>query len=301
MQTLCVDAQEARMIRSLLFSPADSEHKLAKALASGADAVIFDLEDSVAPGRLPEARKIAARNIRGRDDVWVRINPLDSEAADYDLEAVVAERPAGIVLPKPESAADAIELAVRLDELEEGFGIAAGSTRILCICTERPAALFSLGGYAGATDRLLGLSWGAEDLSAAVGARASRDSAGEWLSPYQLARSLCLFAAANAGVAAIDTVYTDFRDMSGLERYAAAARRDGFTGMLAIHPAQVPVINDAFAPTAEELQQAQRIVELFAANPDAGTLALDGSMIDRPHLLQAERTVALADAINKRQ
>lgn len=289
------------MIRSFLFSPADSEHKLTKALASGADAVIFDLEDSVAPGRLSEARKIAAQNIGSRSDVWVRINPLDSEAADYDLEAVVPARPAGIVLPKPESAADAVELAARLDELEEGSGIDAGSTRILCICTERPAALFSLGGYAGATDRLVGLSWGAEDLSAAVGARANRDSAGDWLPPYQLARSLCLFAAANAGVAAIDTVYTDFRDMSGLERYAAAARRDGFTGMLAIHPAQVPLINDAFAPTAEELQHAQRILELFAANPDAGTLALDGSMIDRPHLLQAERTVALAAAINKRQ
>lgn len=287
------------MIRSFLFCPADSERKMQKALASSADAIIFDLEDSVAADRRVDARKMAAANIDGNDRVWVRINPLDTEAADLDLEAVVPAAPAGIILPKPESAADAVDLAARLAELEPAA--AQGRTRIVCICTEKPEALFTLGGYRGATERLAGLSWGAEDLSAAVGATASRGESGEWLAPYQLARSLCLFAATAAGVPAIDTVYTDFRNEEGLRQYAAHARRDGFGGMLAIHPAQVEVINRAFAPRPDEIQRAERIVKLFADNPGAGVLSMDGAMLDRPHVVQAERILALANAIARKE
>lgn len=283
------------MIRSFLFVPADSERKIRKAATAGADALIFDLEDSVTASNRPDARKIAAAACEGRDDAWVRINPLDSEDADLDLEAVVSAAPAGIVLPKPESAADVIDLAARLDELEAASGLPGGSIRIIALCTERPGALFSLGGYVDATPRLAGLSWGAEDLSTAVGATSNRDPAGNWLPPYELARSLCLFAAAAAGVAAIDTVFTDFRNADGVERYASNAKRDGFSGMLAIHPAQVDIINRAFLPTAAEIDRARRIVKLFDENPGAGTLGLDGVMVDRPHLQQAERIIELAE------
>jgi citrate lyase subunit beta/citryl-CoA lyase len=285
------------MVRSFLFSPADSERKLQKALNSGADAVIFDLEDSVVAAKRPDARKIAADNINARSDVWVRINPLDTEDADLDLEAVLPAKPAGIVLPKPENAGDLIDLGARLDELEAVAGTGIGTTKILAICTERPSALFSLGGYVGASPRLAGLSWGAEDLSAAVGASESRDKLGNWLAPYQLARSLCLFAAAAAEVAAIDTIHANFDDETGLQRHAANARRDGFTGMLAIHPVQIEIINEAFRPSKAEIIHARRVLEVFAANPDAGTLAIDGAMVDRPHFLQAQRIVALAESI----
>lgn len=282
------------MIRSFLFVPADSERKIRKAEQAGADALILDLEDSVNASKRADARKIAAAARDGRDDAWIRINPLDTEDADLDLEAVVSARPAGIMLPKPESAADVIDLAARLDELESANGVAGGSIRIIALCTERPGALFSLGGYVDATPRLVGLSWGAEDLSTAVGATSNRDPAGNWLPPYELARSLCLFAAAAAGVAAIDTVFTDFKSAEGVERYAMNAKRDGFTGMLAIHPAQVDIINRAFLPTPAELERARRIVALFDESPDAGTLGLDGTMIDRPHLNQARRILELA-------
>jgi citrate lyase subunit beta/citryl-CoA lyase len=288
------------MIRSFLFVPADSERKMQKAFVSKADALILDLEDSVAAEARPEARALTRENIEGRGDTWVRINPLDSEDADLDLEAIMPGAPTGIVLPKPQSAADTIDLAFRLDELEEANGLPSGSTRILPLCTERPEALFSLGGYVGATDRLAGLSWGAEDLSTAVGASANREEGGSWLAPYELARSLCLFAAAAAGIPAFDTVFTDFRDAEGLAKYASNARRDGFTGMLAIHPAQVDVINNAFRLRDEEIARAQRIVDLFDANPGAGALGLDGEMIDRPHLLQARRILELATAIEKK-
>ena len=287
------------MIRSFLFVPGDSERKLEKAASTGADALILDLEDSVTPEARPTARELARKHAGA--GVWVRINPLDTEDADADLEAVIPAGPDGIVLPKPCNAGDAIELGYRLDELEAANGLEPGRTRILPICTERPEALFSLGGYAGATDRLYGLTWGAEDLSAAVGATQNRDEAGDWLPPYALARSLCLFAAAAAGVAAIDTVYTDFRNAEGLAKYASAARRDGFSGMLAIHPAQVAAINDAFLPSEAEIERAEKIVALFAANPDAGALGLDGEMIDRPHLRQAESIIALVAAIRDKR
>jgi citrate lyase subunit beta/citryl-CoA lyase len=273
-----------------------------KAFVSNADALILDLEDSVAAAARPDARVLTRESIEGRSDTWVRINPLDTEDADKDLEAIMPGAPTGIILPKPESAADAMDLACRLDELEKANKLDPGSTQILPLCTERPEALFSLGGYVGATDRLAGLSWGAEDLSTAVGAIANRDANGAWLPPYELARSLCLFAAAAAGVPAFDTVFTDFRDMDGLAVYASNARRDGFSGMFAIHPAQIDVINDAFRIPEKELDRAQRIIDLFDANPGAGTLGLDGEMIDRPHLIQAQRILDLAAEIeNKKQ
>lgn len=282
------------MNRSFLFVPADSERKLAKAGDVGADALILDLEDAVAPAARPEARQRAAEYISGRRDTWVRINPIGTDDSMADLEAVVAAVPAGIVLPKPRSAADVVTLAERLDRLEAQHGIAGGSTRIMALCTERPEALFTLDSYAGSAPRLFALSWGAEDLGAAIGAKTNRDADGNWLPVFEMARSLCLLAAAAAEVLAIDTVFTDFRDADGLLSYAENACRDGFAGMLAIHPAQVEPINRAFTPSAEELERAQRIVALFADNPGLGTVGMDGRMIDRPHLVQAQRLLRLA-------
>lgn len=282
------------MNRSYLFVPADSERKMKRAQQAGADAVILDLEDSVAADARPAARELAREYLKNKENIWVRINSIDTDDARADLDAVMPSGPAGIVLPKPRSAADVVRLATILDACERQSGIRAGQTGILAICTERPEAIFTLGTYIGATSRLSGLSWGAEDLSAAVGASTNRDDDGNWLPPYELARSLCLFAATASEVPAIDTVYTDFRDTDGLARYAASARRDGFSGMLAIHPEQVEVINRAFIPTAAELERAERVVALFAENPGAGTLGMDGEMIDRPHLLQAQRVLQLA-------
>ncbi len=285
------------MNRSFLFVPADSERKLKKAGGAGADALILDLEDSVAADARPEARKLAREYLAGKDNVWVRINPIDSDDAQADLEGVMPSAPTGIMLPKPKSAAAAIELAESLSVLEAKHGIDPGSTRILPLCTETPEALFTLNSYIGATDRLMGLTWGAEDLSAAVGAATNRDENGDWLPTYEMARSFCLLAAAAAEVAAIDTVFTDFKNADGLRRYASNARRDGFSGMLAIHPAQVETINAAFVPTAEELECAARIVDLFEANPGAGVIGLNGEMIDRPHLLQARRLLEMAQNV----
>jgi len=282
------------MNRSYLFVPADSKRKLSKASEAGADALILDLEDSVAAAARPAARELAAEYLEDRDDVWVRINCIDSDDAAADLAAVIATGPSGIVLPKPRSAADVLRLAEQLDSLEAAHGISPGQTGIMAICTERPEALFTLHSYVGATSRLVALSWGAEDLSAALGASASRDEQGNWLPTYEMARSLCLCAATAAEVPAVDTVYTDFKDGDGLARYAANARRDGFSGMLAIHPAQVDIINRAFVPTSAEIERAEQIVALFEENPGAGTLGLDGAMIDRPHLLHAERLLQLA-------
>lgn len=282
--------------RSYLFVPGDSDRKLSKATDAGADALIIDLEDSVTADARPDARERAREYIEQHagGELWVRINPLDTDDALSDLRAVVPAAPRGIVLPKPESANDVTELAMLLDVLEQENGLPAGQTRILPIVTERPAALFTLHEYAGASARLAGLTWGAEDLSAAIGASANRDDDGRWLPPYELARSLCLVAAAAAEVAAIDTVYTDFRDEAGLAKYAQHARRDGFCGMLAIHPAQVAIINAAFMPSGEEIRRAERIIRLFAENPGAGVVQLDGEMIDRPHYLQARRIMDVA-------
>jgi citrate lyase subunit beta / citryl-CoA lyase len=293
-QALSPDDAKTQVNRSFLFVPADSERKLQKAGDTGADALILDLEDSVAADARPDARLLVREYLAGKDNVWVRINPIDTDDAEADLDGIMPSAPSGIVLPKPRSAAAAIELADRLSVLEAKHGIEPGSTQILPLCTEMAEALFTLESYIGATDRLMGLTWGAEDLSAAVGAATNRDENGNWLPTYEMARSFCLLAAAAAEVVAIDTVFTDFKDAHGLWRYAANARRDGFSGMLAIHPAQVEMINAAFVPTAEELERAARIVELFGANPGAGALGLDGEMVDRPHLVQARRLLEMA-------
>ncbi|HEY5724117.1 MAG TPA: CoA ester lyase [Allosphingosinicella sp.] len=276
-------------LRSLLFVPGDRPDRMEKALASGADALILDLEDAVAPAAKPEARRAVADflNANGNHPLWVRINPLDGPEADRDLAAILPSHPNGIVLPKAEGGASVEELARRLTERGN---VAA---QILAIATETPAALFKLGTYGGSR-RLAGLTWGAEDLPAAIGAATSREEDGRYTAPYELARSLCLFGAAAAGVAPIETVYPAFRDLEGLAAYAARGRRDGFTGMMAIHPAQVPVINAAFTPSEAEIAHAKAVVAAFEASPEAGVLSLDGRMIDRPHLLQAQRTLAAA-------
>lgn len=291
------------MNRSFLFVPADSERKLARAVSAGADALILDLEDAVAEEAKPSARALAAEFLHSNEhsETWVRINPIDSEHARLDLAAIADAAPAGIVLPKPRSVDDVQRLAASLDAAEQQQGLPAGKTGIIALCTERPEALFGLHQYATATSRLRALSWGAEDLSSALGASSVRDARGDWLPVYALARSLCLLAAAAAGVGAVDTVYTDFRDLEGLRRYAENARRDGFGGMLAIHPGQVEVINRAFEPSPAEIDRATRIVAAFADNPGAGTLGLDGEMIDRPHLLQAQRLLDSAQKIASRQ
>jgi len=296
MQKIGADAAETQVSRSFLFVPADSDKKLAKAADVPADALILDLEDSVAPAARPAARANIGEFLseHAGTNIWVRINPLDTEDALDDLRAAIPGGPTGIVLPKPESARDADKLGKLLDVLEQESGIDTGQIKILPITTERPAALFQLHEYADATPRLAGLTWGAEDLSAAVGASACKDAHGEWLPPYQLARSLCLMAASAAGLPAIDTVYTDFKNADGLQQFAANARRDGFEGMLAIHPDQVAIINDAFMPTDEEIDRARRIDQLFAGNPESGALGLDGVMIDRPHWIQAKRILDLA-------
>jgi citrate lyase subunit beta/citryl-CoA lyase len=276
-------------LRSLLFVPGDRPDRMAKALGAGADALILDLEDAVAPAAKPEARRAVADFLAANKQarVWVRVNPLDSAENEKDLAAILQARPEGIVLPKTEGGASVAELARRLSERGN---VAA---RILAIATETPAAIFQLGSYGGAK-RLAGLTWGAEDLPAAIGAVTSREEDGRYTPPYELARSLCLFGAAAAGVAAIETVYPLFKDLKGLAAYAARGRRDGFTGMMAVHPDQVPVINDAFTPSEAEIAQARAIVAAFEASPEAGALSLDGRMLDRPHLVQAQRILAAA-------
>jgi citrate lyase subunit beta/citryl-CoA lyase len=276
-------------LRSLLFVPGDRPDRMEKALASGADALILDLEDAVAHSAKPEARRAVREfaDVHAEANLWVRINPLDGPEADRDLEAVLAAHPNGIVLPKSEGGASVAELARRLTERGNA------TAQILAIATETAAAIFGLGTYGGAR-RLAGLTWGAEDLPAAIGASTSREVDGGFTAPYEIARALCLFGAAAAGVAPIETVYPVFRDLDGLADFAGRARRDGFTGMMAIHPAQVPVINAAFTPTEAEIAHAQAVVAAFEANPGAGALSLEGRMIDRPHLVQAQRLLAAA-------
>ncbi|WP_449252934.1 HpcH/HpaI aldolase/citrate lyase family protein [Brevundimonas naejangsanensis] len=273
-------------LRSLLFVPGDRPDRMDKALSVGADALILDLEDAVASSAKAAARAATAEFL-GRADrsvtLFVRINPLDSGLADHDLAAVLDARPTGIVLPKSEGGPSVAALD---RELAGRDGIA-----ILPIATETPSAIFGLGSYGGASARLCGLTWGAEDLPAAIGAATSREADGAYTAPYELARSLTLFGAHAAGVPAIETVYPAFRDLDGLAAYAARGRRDGFSGMMAIHPAQVAVINAAFTPSPEEIAHARAVVAAFDAQPDAGVLTLDGRMIDAPHLKQARRTL----------
>lgn len=291
------------VLRSLLFVPADSEKKLAKAGSSGADAIVLDLEDSVVPERLDTARAMlreylqqgakATRSGSPRQQRWVRINPLGSPLSLPDLVSVVGAAPDGIVLPKCSSVDDVLLLGNYLTALECREGIEPGSIRILPVATETPGAMFSLQSYAGAGPRLAGLTWGAEDLATALGATSNRRDDGEYEFTYQLARSLCLLAARNAKVAAIDTICADFRDLDGLAADVRRARRAGFTGKIAIHPDQIPVINAGFAPTPEELAHARRVVEAFESAGGAGAAQLDGKMIDKPHLTQAQQLLAM--------
>ncbi|KTT96907.1 HpcH/HpaI aldolase/citrate lyase family protein [Sphingomonas sanguinis] len=277
-------------LRSLLFVPGDRPDRMAKALGLGADALILDLEDAVDPDAKPAARQaVAAFLAQPRDhgvQLFVRINPIDGPLATEDLAAILPARPDGIVLPKAEGLVSLHALAAR--------GVA--HIPILPIVTETPTALFRLGEYAGSSLPLAGLTWGAEDLPAAIGATTAREADGSYTAPYQLARSLTLFAAHAAGTAAIETVYPDFRDLDGLAAYAARGQRDGFTGMMAIHPAQVPVINAAFTPSDQDIARARAIVDLFAANRGAGALQLDGKMVDAPHLKAAQALLARARA-----
>lgn len=278
-------------MRSMLFVPADSERKLAKGLESGADALILDLEDSVAAANRPTARRLARGFLDAhRSDRilrYVRVNPLASGLALDDLAATVGGRPDGILLPKcvPE---DVRTVDHYLSAFETAAGAPVGHIRVVAIATETPAAVFALGSYAGVSLRLEAITWGAEDLAACLGG-SNRTIDGDYDGPYKLARSLCLLAAAAANVTAIDTIYTDFKDPAGLKAESAAAKRSGFAAKMAIHPAQLATINEAFSTSAEERDWAERVVAAFAANPEAGTLALDGKMIDRPHLTLARR------------
>jgi citrate lyase subunit beta/citryl-CoA lyase len=285
-------------MRSLLFVPGDSPRKLDKGMASGADALILDLEDSIAPAGKAAARETTAAFLREalsaaeRPRLYVRINGLDTGLTDNDLGAVMPARPDGILLPKAEGGASVTHLDAKLTAREAMHDIDEGATAILALTTETAKALFLAGSYAGSSARLAGVTWGAEDLSAELGAEANRDADGNFLDPYRLARTLCLAAAAAARVQAIDTVYVDFRNEAGLRRECEEARRDGFTAKLAIHPEQVAAINAVFTPTAAAIAQAQAVVDAFAAAPGAGVVGIGGVMYDRPHLAKAKLLLA---------
>jgi len=285
-------------MRSLLFVPADGGSKLDKAMASGADAVIIDLEDSITPERKTFARTATleflkqASATKQRPRLLVRINGLDTGMTDADLDAIVLGQPDAIVFPKAEGATSVVHLDAKLTTREAIAGLPEGQIKILAQAVETAAGLFAAGTFRAASERLIGLTWGPEDLSAELGATANRDAQGHLTEPYRLARSVCLYAAAAAKLPAIETVYVDFRNSDGLRRDTEAARRDGFTGRLAIHPAQVPVINEVFTPTAAEIEKAKAVIAAFAALPGAGAVGIDGKMYDRPHLVRAQALLA---------
>lgn len=287
-------------LRSLLFVPGDSERKFARGAGIGADVLILDLEDAVAPSRKEAAREMVAGLLdapaAGRAwSFFVRVNPFDTGLTLADMAAVVRPGLDGLLIPKANGADDIARIGHYLDALEHKAGMAVGTVKLMVVATETPAAMFALGSYAPAHPRLVGLTWGAEDLAAAIGATGNKEADGGWSAPYVQARNMCLFAAASAGVAPLDTLYADFRDEAGLERSCRIARRDGFTGRIAIHPDQVATINRAFSPSEAEVTDARRIVAAFAAEPDAGTLGIDGKMYDIPHLKAAQRTLAATD------
>jgi citrate lyase subunit beta/citryl-CoA lyase len=287
-------------MRSLLFVPGDSPKKLEKGMNSGADVLLIDLEDSVALDAKDEARRITAAFLSERSKeterprLFVRVNGLTTGLIDADLDGVMRSGPDGIVLPKTIGGADVAHLGAKLAVREAEFGLEDGATRILAIATENAAGVFALGTFAGASHRLMGLTWGGEDLSADLGAETNRGEDGAYTDPYRLARSLTLLGAAAAGVDAVDSVFTNFRDMAGLEAECRSARRDGFVAKMAIHPAQVPVINEAFTPSPDAVERAQAVIEAFKANPGAGVVGVNGEMLDRPHLLRAERLLRRA-------
>ena len=285
-------------MRSQLFVPGDSEKKLAKGLESGADCLFVDLEDSVATAQKPVARRmtceflIHTRKLAKRPLLYVRVNALDTGLTDADLDAIMAGSPDGILLPKSQGGIDVQHLAAKLAVREAENGLGDGATKIACVATETASAIFGLSTYRAASRRLVALTWGAEDLSADLGAETNRLSDGTHADPYRLARSLTLLAAVSAGVQPIDTVYPNFRDEAGFRAECEGARRDGFTGKMAIHPAQVPIINEIFTPPAAEIERARRVVKAFADNPTAGVIGLDGEMLDKPHLARAQKLLA---------
>lgn len=285
-------------MRSWLFAPGDSERKMAKAIDGAADVVILDLEDAVVAESKPVARALVAATL-GQDParnprIWVRINPLDGPHALVDLAAIMPGRPGGIMLPKAQARADMERLHRYLEALEVAHGIGPGTTPVIVLVTETAQAMFHTGDYGGAP-RLAAMSWGAEDLADALGASFNTNPDGSYAHTFEMARSLCLLGAAAAGVPAIETIQANFRDLDALKARAEMVRRAGYRGMLAIHPDQVPVINAAFTPGAEEIEQAREIVALFAANPTAGTIGWKGGMLDRPHLSRAQQLLAQLD------
>ena len=287
-------------MRSWLFAPGDSEKKMTKAADGPADIALLDLEDSVLPAGKPAARDMVRAFLQSRDDrqrIWVRINPVSSGETEADLDAIMAGAPGGVFLPKAEGREDVVALDAMLGAREKALGLAEGSTKIAALVTETPLAMFRCGDYAGnypGSTRLVAMSWGAEDLSSALGARVQHRPDGSYMPTYELARSFCLLGAVAAEVAPIETVMPDFRDLDGLRERAAMVRGQGYRGMLAIHPAQVEVINEAFTPDADEIAHARAVVQAFADNPGAGTVGLDGAMVDIPHLKLAERLLAEA-------
>lgn len=289
-------------MRSMLFVPADSEKKLSKSLTSPADVLILDLEDSVAASKRPEARKMIsawmpeARAGGLKAKLYVRINPLDSSDWEADLAGVMAAAPDGIILPKPYSGEDVHKLSIALGHAEQTHKLAAGATKILPIITETPLSVLQLHTYVGASSRVVGMSWGAEDLGAVVGSLANRDEAGQWTSPYRLVRDLCLFTASAAACEPIDTVYVNFRDTAGLIAEAKAAKRDGFTGKIAIHPDQVAPINEVFTPSSADIDHARTVMAAFESAGNMGVASLNGQMLDRPHQKLAERVLTRAKA-----
>jgi citrate lyase subunit beta/citryl-CoA lyase len=297
-----LDADATALMRSLLFVPADGGRKLEKALDCGADAVIVDLEDSIAPDRKVPARASAAAFVKeaagqvARPFICVRVNGLGNGLTDQDLDAIVPARPDAIMLPKAEGGAAIVHADAKLTAREAINGLPDGHIKIIAMAIESAAGLFLAGTVRRQSARLIGLSWGPEDLAAELGAETNRDGDGRYTSPYRLARSLCLMAAAAAQVPAIETIYADYRNAEGLRRDTEEARRDGFAGRLAIHPLQVLIINEVFTPSAAALATAQAIIAAFAASPGAGAIGIDGVMYDRPHLVRAQRLIARAKA-----
>ena len=291
-------------VHSMLFVPADSAKKLEKAMTCGADALIVDLEDSVTPGNKSRARQSAAAFLKeavataSRPRLLVRVNSLQTGLTDADLDAVVPAAPDAIMLPKAEGGASVVHADAKLAVREATNGLPDGHVKIVALATETAAALFLAGTYAGASARLTALTWGAEDLSTELGAETNRNAEG-LLDPYRLARVLCLAGAAAAHVTAIDTVYTDFQDVEGFRRECAAARRDGFSAKMAIHPTQIPIINEVFKPTQQAIAHAQAIVDAFAANPQAGAISIGGVMADQPHLTRAKHLLQRAKPKSK--
>ena len=287
--------------RSLLFVPGDSAKKFEKAKNSAADLLLIDLEDAVAESAKPDARLMVHDNLKAFTSAnrpWVRINPIDTPHALQDLAAIVRARPGGIMLPKVRDRRDVERLDAYLSALEVQAGVPEGEIRVIIVATETPEGLFSIGDYK-AAPRLAAMTWGAEDIATALGALTNRDENGEYRHEYQWARSLCIAGAAAAGVTAIETIHGNFRDPEGLTKLAAKARQSGFRGMMAIHPDQAEPINAAFTPSESEIEKAQRIVDLFAANPGKGTIGLDGEMLDAPHLKRAQATLALVASLKR--